>query len=376
MDWLNPPLTKLLSNCNNSPIDNSTLNCYTLARQQANAPNGVQSLERITTMKHPHRQTVIDRALAQNLKISDQQVEVSNTLREVALDYVQSYKGTNSFVQDIAVKLADYGRLSVAQMRGALNVMVSEARIVRGANRLIDQVQHNEPLVMDFGTDGYRHSDDRKAEAAQLHPATANKLYQIYGFPPHTHPASPPVEHLPADLPAVPQVEAPLEKRPFVPNGIYTVFVRGVANLADASHDDYRTIKLDDCPDKFNKPAGTQIAYYLNGPDNEANYTGFAFVTGKAFGLWQRFRNATDLSFALVKLLSTDDGYTEYGKAYAMRSGNCFICNRRLTTPLSIQSGIGPICAGNLGIDQEQLASANKVKGDKALADMGELFPE
>lgn len=303
------------------------------------------------TTTHPHRQTVIDRALAQGIKITDQQVEVSQTLREVALDYVQSYTGTNSFVQDIAVKLADYGRLSIAQMRGALNVMVSEARIVRNANRLIDQVQHDKPIVLDFGT------ADRKAEAAQ-------------------RVATPPVENPPADLPAVPQVEMQLEKRPFVPNGIYTVFIRGVANVANASHDDYRTIKLDDCPEKFNKPAGSQIAYYLNGPDNDANYTGFAFVTGKAFGLWQRFRNANDLSFALVKLLSTDDGYTEYGKAYAMRSGKCFICGRTLTTPLSIQSGIGPICAANLGIDQEQLASANKVKGDKALADMDELFPE
>src|SRR5258706_617270 len=77
---------------------------------------------------HPHRQTTIDRAIAGNVKISDQQVQVSNTLQTVALDYVQTYKGFNSFVQSLAIQLADRGTLSIAQMRGALNVMVAEAR--------------------------------------------------------------------------------------------------------------------------------------------------------------------------------------------------------------------------------------------------------
>lgn len=43
-----------------------------------------------------------------------------------------------------------------------------------------------------------------------------------------------------------------------------------------------------------------------------------------------------------LNLISGDSA--SYGKAYAMRSGNCFRCNRFLTNPESIETGIGPEC--------------------------------
>jgi hypothetical protein len=46
-----------------------------------------------------------------------------------------------------------------------------------------------------------------------------------------------------------------------------------------------------------------------------------------------------------VLLGSTDEDRTEAGKAYALASGCCYICNRLLTTPESIADGIGPVCA-------------------------------
>ena len=152
---------------------------------------------------HPHHQTTIDRALASGIKITDDHVKASSTLQAVALDYVQTYKGFNSFVQDIAVKLAENGTLSAPQMRGALNVMVAEARplpvstlpdvpmtrkhklstaeLSKGS--LIDggsgdprqltkrqlKVQQRKQLIKNQqdATDGYRHSDDRKARWAK-----------------------------------------------------------------------------------------------------------------------------------------------------------------------------------------------------------------
>lgn len=77
---------------------------------------------------HKHTQTTIDRALAGNVTITDKMVDGSTTLREVAIDYVQTYRGTNSFIQDLAVRLVDYGTLSVKQMRAALNQMIRDAR--------------------------------------------------------------------------------------------------------------------------------------------------------------------------------------------------------------------------------------------------------
>jgi hypothetical protein len=36
-------------------------------------------------------------------------------------------------------------------------------------------------------------------------------------------------------------------------------------------------------------------------------------------------------------------------KAYGLRTGECCICGRTLTNRVSIDAGIGPICAGRWG---------------------------
>jgi hypothetical protein len=41
---------------------------------------------------------------------------------------------------------------------------------------------------------------------------------------------------------------------------------------------------------------------------------------------------------------------TELGKNYAVRSGRCFMCNRKLTTPGSVHFGYGPDCAQQNGL--------------------------
>lgn len=304
-------------------------------------------------MTHLHRQTVIDRCISKNHRITDQDVVSSNTLREVALDFVRSYRGTNSFVQSIAVQLADRGSLSPAQMRGALNVMVAEAR----NSHSIDQHSAEASKPVDL-------SDGPHYERKPLTLDFTSKLRAI------------PQETLPSDLKPVDDV-TPTVVTNQVPNGTYTVVLN--------DQGDYRTICLIDCPEHFNKPAGTQIAQYLSGSDNERNYTGFAFVSPHYFTIWSKFRKlnngAAQLNAALVKLLQSENPF-EYGQAYAMRSGKCFVCRRKLTTPDSIASGIGPICAANLGIYQQSLAMAvNKAKTptvdyDQAIKDIMELFPE
>lgn len=103
--------------------------CFRIEHEAA-IVNAIETAVRAfnTPQQHPYRQEVINRALANGIKVTDTHVEQSNTLREVALDFVRTYRGKNSFVQDIAVGLDQYGSLTVAQMRGALNVMIAEAR--------------------------------------------------------------------------------------------------------------------------------------------------------------------------------------------------------------------------------------------------------
>lgn len=120
------------------------------------------------------------------------------------------------------------------------------------------------------------------------------------------------------------------------PNGIYTIAF-GSEHVTLRLKDDWR----DDAPE------GGKVAYFLSGTDNESSYTGFAFVSCTRFSVWRKYRNNSRIANALEMLLTGN--WRGFGKAYALTSGNCYICNRLLTTPDSIEAGIGPICAKKIG---------------------------
>lgn len=92
---------------------------------------------------------------------------------------------------------------------------------------------------------------------------------------------------------------------------------------------------------------GKQIISYLTGPCNESDYVAFGFVINGRLIVWKRFAQGYERIQAAARfLLSGNPG--EHGKAYALESGRCYICNRTLTTPESIAAGIGPTCAGKV----------------------------
>jgi hypothetical protein len=43
-------------------------------------------------------------------------------------------------------------------------------------------------------------------------------------------------------------------------------------------------------------------------------------------------------------VLRANDGALSYGQAYARQAGRCFRCGETLTTPESIERGLGPKC--------------------------------
>jgi hypothetical protein len=95
---------------------------------------------------------------------------------------------------------------------------------------------------------------------------------------------------------------------------------------------------------------GRKIVSLLVGSDNTSDYLGMGDVMGSHFRLWRRSQShpkAGHVTTAVSMLMhGTQDQMTEYGKAYARHSGNCYVCGRLLTTPESIAAGIGPVCAG------------------------------
>ena len=270
-----------------------------------------------TPAVHPYRAETIARALAQNVKINDAMVAASHTLRDVAADFVTTYRGMNSFVQNVAIHQTDRGFLSVPQMRGALNVMLAEARQQRAEDKA-------DALYFDA-----RHNDGAPSSAIQQYyidlRSTSERTVDDAGAPPAAE-------------------EAPQDDRR-LPNGTYTI-------ILDQATDEYRTIRLADAPDHFNAAPGTQIASYLAGGDNEGDYNGFAFVVGTTIKLWQKFAASAraeklPILNALDTLITSADPISHM-REYVLRSARCGVCGRKLTTPDSIRLGIGPVCAGKL----------------------------
>jgi hypothetical protein len=137
---------------------------------------------------------------------------------------------------------------------------------------------------------------------------------------------------------------------PVVPNGTYTV----------VDNDSRTTIRVKDC--KFGDfPPGTQVAEFLSGPDNEADYTGFAFVQGSVVKIWTRYKGSEKLKRAM-DILMRPGKYKEAGEQYAIKSNRCWRCNRKLTVPTSVHRGLGPECAGVVNDPRNGIVRLGKAK--------------
>lgn len=149
----------------------------------------------------------------------------------------------------------------------------------------------------------------------------------------------------------VPAPEPRKASEPFVPTTArpsldLSTFV-GTFTVVDG--DDYETIRIKAGTGNFE---GKFVASYLSGSDNETDYTGFAFIgTDGSVNVWKKFKTAEGkVSPAMAsKVLAVSvvlfGGADDAREAYAMRSGRCSRCNRKLTVPASLHRGMGPECA-------------------------------
>lgn len=117
---------------------------------------------------------------------------------------------------------------------------------------------------------------------------------------------------------------------------------------------------------------GKRLLAMLVGPDNETNYRSVAFWDddGRVVNVWRRFRgpesrtridgyhwqergwSSVEQKLAIWSCLairgSSEDrhGYWHEQGYRMLLEGRCVVCNRKLTDPESIRTGIGPTCAG------------------------------
>ena len=122
----------------------------------------------------------------------------------------------------------------------------------------------------------------------------------------------------------------------------------GEITMHNPATDGHRTIRIRTQKVDASFAPGERILYLLNGHDNERDYLPFAFV--KADGrviVWARYRgNGVPSAYELLaKMIQNPAPYEAVGVSYLF-STTCRRCNRTLTTPQSIQNGIGPVCAG------------------------------
>ena len=264
------------------------------------------------TFDHPTVQRIIDGLAKLNRKCTPQDCAASRSLVTVAEWYAKHYSGTFEYMTSMRRNFERWEKLTPAQASGTINCMIADYRFMRQRS-----AKQREPL--------------KAIEEATL----------------------------PVDLPAV-QMPSSLRMRDpdatyqlgSMDRNITQVCHNGTFTIVLNEAGEYRTIRVKDAPESMGKPVGTQIAQYLSGADNETNYTGFAFIFGDKIAIWSKFKTDGNLAKALHTLLSADkETRLDYGEAYAIESGNCSICGRKLTVPASLNRGMGPVCAERLGIN-------------------------
>lgn len=86
-----------------------------------------------------------------------------------------------------------------------------------------------------------------------------------------------------------------------------------------------------------------RIVSLLSGPDNESDYRGFAEVTATGARVWRKHAESKTFCW-IVKALNHPERYLN--QVDFRFEGRCRVCDRKLTNPASLASGIGPTCEG------------------------------
>lgn len=116
----------------------------------------------------------------------------------------------------------------------------------------------------------------------------------------------------------------------------------GTVTIHNPATGEYRTFQIRTQPKDSRFAPGKRIVALLCGPDNESDYDPFAFVDDRNVHVWKKKRGGIYEIYA--RMLANPPAFQAKGAEY-LWAGTCRCCNRKLTVPSSIKSGIGPVCA-------------------------------
>jgi hypothetical protein len=120
-------------------------------------------------------------------------------------------------------------------------------------------------------------------------------------------------------------------------NGKYTVI---------STSGEHRTFEIRTQPADAKFAPGSRIISMLVGQNNEGDYKGFGFVSD-GIKLWKSqntefFRKTSDMIWSLL-IDGENSKYYKFGIRIEVEK-KCLICNRTLTNPKSLETGVGPEC--------------------------------
>lgn len=106
----------------------------------------------------------------------------------------------------------------------------------------------------------------------------------------------------------------------------------------------HRTLRIRTQPEDSGFAPGERVIGLLTGSDNESDYRNFGFVKqdGRVI-VWKRHRGTVFETYA--RMIERPEIFEAKGVEYLFDT-RCRRCNRTLTEPTSVTSGIGPICSG------------------------------
>lgn len=119
----------------------------------------------------------------------------------------------------------------------------------------------------------------------------------------------------------------------------------GTITIENPATRQHRTFSIRTQPEDAKFAPGQRIVALLTGPCNESDYQGFGFVAEDGTVLVWRSKRGGDFEKFADMLANPVSWMTRTGVNYLFE-GRCIRCNRKLTTPESIRTGIGPVCAG------------------------------
>ena len=118
----------------------------------------------------------------------------------------------------------------------------------------------------------------------------------------------------------------------------------GTLTIGNPATGEHRTFQVRTQPEDSDFAAGERVVALLSGPDNTADYRPFGFVTDAGIRVWRRHRGTVFDAYA--RMLNSPAAWIAKHQLSYQFATTCRRCNRQLTDPESIRTGIGPVCRG------------------------------